>query len=193
MEIRAMPTGPRFHLIHGGHKGAEAEFGRVAEDWNVPETTLSFEGHVMERSKNVEMLDDEELAKGSVSMEFVFQEMGRRFASSRGMQRVIQSMFHLVVRSDQLFAIGWIHDDGTVKGGTGWAIELAKIFNRTVHVFDQERKGWFSWVDHAWQPSEPLLPNGKFSATGTRSLSEEGKQAIQELFKRSIEAGGAEH
>ena len=31
------------HLFHGGHRGAEAEFGRAAERWGVPETTLSFE------------------------------------------------------------------------------------------------------------------------------------------------------
>lgn len=188
-----MPTGPKFHLIHGGHKGAEAEFGRVAEDWSVPETTLSFEGHKMERSKNVEVLDDDELAKGSVSMEFVFQEMGRRFASSKASQRLIQSMFHLVVRSDQLFAIGWIQKDNTVKGGTGWAVELAKIFNRKVHVYDQDRNAWFSWSQLAWEASDPMLPNGKFSATGTRNVTDEGRQAIQDLFKRSIEAGGAEH
>ncbi len=101
-------------------------------------------------------------------------------------------MFHLVTRTDHLFAIGWIQDDATVKGGTGWAVELAKIFNRHVHVYDQERKGWFSWEDHAWQPSEPTLPDGTFSATGTRHLSDDGKNAIEELFKRSTTRVGAE-
>jgi hypothetical protein len=173
-------------LFHGGHKGAEAEFGRAAERWGLPETTLSFEGHRMERAENVEVLDDERLAQGRVSMEFVFQAMGRRFVESPGLRRVLHSMFHLVVRTDELFAIGWIQEDDTVRGGTGWGVELAKLFNRRVHVFDQERERWFTWQSHRWNASEPRLPEGAFSATGTRHLSEAGRLAIHELFAASL-------
>ena len=77
------------HLIHGGHKGAEAAFGEVAAKYGVTETTISFAGHRMERAANVEVLDDEALDKGRVSMEFVFQAMGRRFARGKGLRRVI--------------------------------------------------------------------------------------------------------
>ena len=68
-------------LISGGHKGAEAGFGRAAEQWGIPETTISFEGHVMEHSGEVEMLDDKALARGDVSMDFVFATLGRTFHS----------------------------------------------------------------------------------------------------------------
>jgi len=175
------------HLIHGGHKGAEAYFGEIAEKYGVSETTLSFEGHRMERSANVEVLDDAALDKGRVSMEFVFQTMGRRFASGHGVRRVIHSMFHLVTRTDELFAIGWIQENGSVKGGTGWGVELAKLFNRRVHVFDQDRGAWFSHDHDEWKQGEPKLPeSGAFSATGTRHLTEGGRAAIEELFKRSL-------
>jgi hypothetical protein len=179
-------------LLHGGHKGAEAEFGRAAERWGLAETTLSFEGHRMERARNVEVLDDDRLAEGRVSMEFVFQVMGRRFVEGKGLRRVIHSMFHLVVRTDELFAIGWIQQDDTVKGGTGWGVELAKLFNRRVHVFDQGKESWFTWRSHRWEPSEPRLPEGAFSATGTRNLTGAGKQAIHGLFERSLGAAVAE-
>jgi len=178
---------PDLHLIHGGHKGAEAYFGEIAEEYGVSETTLSFEGHRMDRSRNVEVLDDEELDKGRVSMEFVFQAIGRRFASGHGVRRVIHSMFHLVTRTDELFTVGWIQENGSVKGGTGWGVELAKLFNRQVHVFDQERGAWFSWDHDEWKQSEPTLPEGGgFSATGTRHLTDGGREAIEDLFKRSL-------
>ncbi len=173
-------------LFHGGHKGAEAEFGRAAEKWGLHETTFSFEGHQMERAVNVLMLDDTELEKGRVSMEFVFQRMGRRFATGAHMTRVIHSMFQLVVRTNELFAIGWIQDDDTVKGGTGWGVELAKLFNREVHVFDQDKEAWFTWQDNRWEPSAPLIHVRACSATGTRSLNETGKRAIEDLFTRSF-------
>ena len=174
------------HLFHGGHKGTESEFGAAAEKWGIPETTLSFEGHRMERAKNVEVLDDETLGKGRVSMEFVFQTLGRRFHTGQGLRRVVESMFQVVTRSDELFAIGWIQEDAHVKGGTGWGVELAKLFNRKVHVFDQDKESWFSWVDRSWQESSPVLPEGSFSATGTRNLSAAGKEAIDRLFARSL-------
>jgi len=175
------------HLIHGGHKGAEAAFGEVAEKHGISETTLSFEGHRMERSVNVEVLDDDALDKGRVSMDFVFQALGRHFVSGHGVRRVIHSMFHVVTRTDELFTVGWIQENGTVKGGTGWGTELAKLFNRKVHVFDQDKGHWYSWDHDEWKRSEPTLPDsGAFSATGTRHLSDGGRQAIEDLFKRSL-------
>ena len=140
----------------------------------------------MDHSANVEVLSDEVLEKGRVSMEFVFQALGRRFVTGKGLRRVLYSMFHVVVQTDNLFAVGWIQEDGTVKGGTGWGVELAKLFNRTVHVYDQEKNGWFHWEGGAWKTAEPMLPEGSFSATGTRNLSDAGKQAINDLFERSL-------
>ena len=67
--------------------------------------------------------------------------MGRRFTSGHGIRRVIHSMFHLVTRTDELFAIGTIQENGSVRGGTGWGVELGKLFNRKVHVYDQDRGG----------------------------------------------------
>jgi hypothetical protein len=175
------------HLFHGGHRGTESEFGAAAERWGIAETTLSFDGHRMERAQNVEVLDEATLAQGRVSMEFVFQTLGRRFATGTGVRRVIEQMFHVVKRSDELFAVGWIVEGGHVKGGTGWGVELAKFFNRKVHIFDQEQERWFSWTHGAWEASAPELPSGAFSATGTRNLSASGRQAIEELFARSLE------
>lgn len=173
-------------LISGGHKGAEAEFGRQAEAWNIPETTFTYEGHVMERSGEVELLDDNELQRGNVSMEIVFARLGRQFARGKGIRRVIQSMFHMVNRGDHLFAVGWIQPDNTVKGGTGWGVELAKFFNRPVSVFDQKKAQWFTWQGGSWQEDEPVLPERSFAATGTRNLNEAGRTAIKDLFTRSL-------
>lgn len=174
------------HLFSGGHRGAEAEFGRAAERWSIPETTFTFEGHPMEHSGNVQMLDDAELARGDVSMDFVFANLGRHFHRGKGIRRVIQSMFHVVTGGDELFAIGWILPDDHVKGGTGWGVELAKLFNRKVSVFDQDKESWFTWDAGAWQESQPTLPNSPFAATGTRNLSDAGKAAIIELFEQSF-------
>lgn len=173
-------------LYSGGHKGTEAEFGRAAERWNIPETTFTFEGHVMERAGEVQMLDAEALARGDVSMEFVYNSLGRRFHTGHGIRRVIQSLFHVVTSGNELYAVGLILPDDHVKGGTGWGVELAKFFNRPVSVFDQDKERWYTWTNGQWQESEPTISSGPFSATGTRNLTDAGRKAIHELFARSF-------
>jgi hypothetical protein len=173
-------------LVSGGHKGAEAEFGRAAEKWGVRQVTLSYDGHAMEYSKNVEVLGAAELAKGDVSMEIVSKRMGRTYTSVEQIRRVCQLIFHMVSRSYVVFAVGWIQGDDTVQGGTGWGVELAKFFNRPVSVFDQARHGWFGWKDGHWVTDTPVIPERPFAATGTRNLSDEGRQAIAALFERSF-------
>ena len=121
-------------LYSGGHKGTEAEFGRCAERWGVRQVTLSYDGHVMEYSKDVQVLSPEELLKGDVSMEIVSKRMGRTYTKVEQIRTVCQLIFHMVSRSYSVFAVGWIQGDDTVQGGTGWGVELAKFFNRPVNV-----------------------------------------------------------
>jgi len=173
-------------LYSGGHKGAEAEFGRSAEKWGVRQVTLSYDGHVMEYSKDLQVLSEEDLLKGDVSMEIVSKRMGRTYTKIEQVRKVCQLIFHMVSRSYNVFAVGWIQGDDTVQGGTGWGVELAKFFNRPVSVFDQARHGWFSWKDGHWIPDAPIIPERPFAATGTRNLSDEGRKAITGLFERSF-------
>jgi len=173
-------------LYSGGHKGTEAEFGRCAERWGVREVTFSFPGHRMERSGEVKVLGPRELAQGDVSMAIVSRHMGRSYTKIELVRRVIQSMYHIVVNAYQVFAVGWIQPDGTVQGGTGWGVELAKLFNRPVSVFDQDRNHWFTWKAGVWLPDTPIIGEKPFAATGTRHLSAAGQTAIAALFERSL-------
>ena len=173
-------------LLSGGHKGAEAEFGRCAERWGVQEVTFSFEGHAMEFEKHVRVLSAEELQKGDISMEIVSKRLGRSYVAVDYIRKVIQSLFHMVSASYQVFVVGWIQPDGTVQGGTGWGVELARFFNRQVSVFDQGKDQWFTWKGTEWVPDEPLIGERPFAGTGTRNLSPAGRHAIEQLFERSF-------
>jgi len=173
-------------LYSGGHKGAEAEFGKLAERWGIQEVNFSFEGHNIERTRGVRVLSPEELDKGNVSMEIVSARMGRNYSKAEKIRKVIQSIFHMVNNGYHVIAVGWIQPDDTVKGGTGWGVELAKLFNRPVNVYDQERKTWFSWKDNKWVAETPVIIDKTFVGTGTRNLSDEGRKAIHELFENSF-------
>ncbi|MEZ5312556.1 MAG: hypothetical protein R2862_02350 [Thermoanaerobaculia bacterium] len=181
-----MATTTKAKLVSGGHKGAEAEFGRAAKRWGIDQTTLSFEGHAMEWPMNVRVLAPAELAEGDISMQIVSKHMGRTYHEADLIRRVFQSLYHMVNESYELFAIGWIQPDDTVKGGTGWGVELAKLFNRPVWVFDQERAAWFAWREGHWTPDEPRIGGRPFAGTGTRNLDDAGRAAIESLFSASF-------
>jgi hypothetical protein len=173
-------------LYSGGHKGAEAEFGKLAEAWGIAEVNFSFEGHQMERTRGTRVLGAEELDKGDVSMAIVSTRMGRNYSKANKIRKVIQSIFHMVNNGYHVIAVGWIQPDNTVKGGTGWGVELAKLFNRPLHVYDQDRQAWFAWREHHWVPEEPVISDKTFAGTGTRNLTGEGSRALTDLFERSF-------
>ncbi len=175
-----------FTLYSGGLRGSESEFGAQAEKWGVREVTFSYEGHKPSRDRGLVVLGPEDMKRGDISMEIVCMRMKRKYPDTAAIQKVIQSIFHMVNKGFQVFVVGWIQPDDTVTGGTGWTVELAKLFNRPLSVFDQNRNAWFTWQGSSWAESLPVIEHKTFVGTGTRYLTEEGKQAIHDLFQRSF-------
>ncbi|MCU0574563.1 MAG: hypothetical protein MUC41_16450 [Syntrophobacteraceae bacterium] len=173
-------------LFSGGLGGAEAEFGAQAEKWGVQEVNFTYDGHTPTRMHGLVTLGPEEMQRGDISMEIVCMRMNRSYSNAEAIRKVMQMIFHMVNSGFQVFAVGWIQSNDTVKGGTGWAVELAKLFNRPLSVFDQDRRTWFSWKDNAWVESLPVIEHKTFVGTGTRNLSEDGARAIADLFERSF-------
>jgi hypothetical protein len=95
-----------------------------------------------------------------------------------------------VNHGQEIYVIGSILDDGTVKGGTGWGAEFAKLCNKPLFVFDQDKDAWFHWNGSAWSQLEtstaPVITHPHFTATGTRALHENGAREIEALFRRSF-------
>jgi hypothetical protein len=76
-----------------------------------------------------------------------------------------------------------------VRGGTGWGAEFAKLCNKPLFVFDQEKDAWFEWTGTAWQDlgGTPIVTHAHFTGTGTRNVHENAKRAIDELMTKSFE------
>jgi hypothetical protein len=173
-------------LYSGGLKGAENAFGEAAEKWAVKEVNFCYAGQKTNRQKNLTVLTDEELKRGDISMELVSKMMHRTYYETEKIRKVLQVIFHMVNKGHQIFVIGTILEDNTVKGGTGWAVELAKLFNRPLSVYDQAKDKWYIWKQGAWIPDNPEIAHETFVGSGTRNLSEKGKQAIDKLFEEAF-------
>ncbi|PIE20998.1 MAG: hypothetical protein CSA66_00205 [Proteobacteria bacterium] len=178
-----------FTLYCGAAAGAEAAFGEAAERWNVTEVNYTFEGHRDARTRGRKVLTAKELAHGAVSLSYVGNLMRRVYKDTPVFRNTLALLWHVIDAGDEVFCVGWIKDDGTVKGGTGWGTELAKLFRKELYVFDQDQDGWFRWDHMTWVPCDaPKITSKKFAATGTRLLSDAGRAAIRSLFERSFGA-----
>jgi len=169
-------------LYSGGHKGTESAFGECAEKWGINEVNYTFPGQQISRENNTVILSESELKRGDISMELVSQMMDRTYYEADKIRKVLQTIFHMVNNGHQIFAVGTIMTDNSVKGGTGWAVELAKLFNRPLHVFDQDKNRWFAWRQGTWVEETPRIEHETFVGSGTRDLTESGRQAIKQLF-----------
>lgn len=177
-------------LFSGGAPGAEAAFGECAERHGVEEVNFTFEGHKMARHRGVRMLNHEELQAGDVSLAYVSRLMNRRYTDAPTIRRVLQTLWYQVNQGQEIYVIGTILDDLTVRGGTGWGAEFAKLCNKPLYVFDQSKDMWFEWTGDAWESRRgdalPVVTHPHFTGTGTRTLEANGRKAIDELFKRSF-------
>jgi hypothetical protein len=173
-------------LYSGGARGAEEAFGAQAEAWGCVETNFSFSGHEQARDRNRQELSESELRAGDVSLKYVSHKLNRRFAEGSLIRRVLQTIWHQVSRAQQVFVVGVIQDDGTVHGGTGWSVELARMWHKNLWVFDQEKLAWFRWTGARWNRGLPVIVSPYFCGTGTRNLRPESKAAITALYERSF-------
>jgi hypothetical protein len=177
-------------LYSGGAAGAEAEFGACAERHGIDEVNYSFEGHQPVRRRGLRALNHEELQAGDVSLDYVSRLMNRRYAEGVTIRRVLQTLWYQVNSGQEIYVIGTILPDRTVRGGTGWGAEFAKLCNKPLYVFDQDKNAWFNWGGTEWRElaaeAGPIVTHPHFTGTGTRNLQSNGRQAIEQLYARSF-------
>ena len=176
-----------FTLLSGGAKGSEAAFGEAAERWGLHEINFSYAGRETVRKRGVLELSEEELERGAVSETYVKTQLHRSFPKTDLFQRLLKTVWHQVATAGEVFIVGEILEDDTVKGGTGWGAELARHFHKRLHVYDQTKDSWFRWNVDSWeQVDAPKIQSTRFTGSGTRELSESGQKAIRELFENSF-------
>ncbi|HET9264808.1 MAG TPA: hypothetical protein VFO14_17285 [Vicinamibacterales bacterium] len=178
-----------FILFSGAAPGAESEFGACAERHGIEEVNFTFEGHNEARRRGIRMLNHEELLAGDVSLEYVSRLMNRRYTDSPTLRRILQTLWYQVNNGQEIYVVGVIQPDGTVRGGTGWGAEFAKLCNKPLFVFDQEKNGWFEWTGSSWKyraRDTPAITHPHFTGTGTRTMQENGRRAIEDLFTKSF-------
>ncbi len=181
-------TPPSAHtLLSGGAPGAEELFGQCAEEWGLQETNYTFDGHQPARTRGLVRLSDTELEQGHVSEVYLNATMHRTYPDTPVIKKVLQSIWHQVNTAGEVFVVGTINPDLTVRGGTGWAAKLGRHWRKKVFVYDQEKDAWHQWRNGTWiEEAAPVITATRFTGSGTREVTDKGREAVRNLFKRSF-------
>lgn len=189
------------YTIHsGGAVGADSIWGDIAEEYGIKVN------HYYQDEKtpkgNIEISEQdyqegrEEVAKAAkANWGYIYQYMKDPLLISDWAQ---------IKYSDQIFAVGTLLSKGKkisdkenetrisqqvmVKGGTGYAVEMAIQHGKEVYVYDQIRKQWFANKGGNWvRLSEtPTITSKNFAGIGTRELNEAGEQAIRDVYNKTF-------
>lgn len=174
-------------LYSGGAKGSEEAFGELAARYGLQEVNFTFPGHKVAREVNQQELSARQLEAGNVSMEDVSRRLHRTYSTEGTLiRKVLQTLWHIVSRAQKVFVVGTIQPDDTVVGGTGWSVELARMWNKDLWVYDTERAGWYRWSGSTWEAGLPVIDALHIAGTGTRKLDDGARAALDDLFARSF-------
>lgn len=152
-------------------------------------------------------LTEREMVEGKEKATAAGYAMGRLTAGRVKDPKLIRN-WNQVKYSDAVFAVAngfikkgeQISDDRIanvtqVKGGTGWAVQMAITEGKPVYVYIQQGRdtGWYTYdpdlQDFTKMIAMPMLtPN--FAGIGTRRLNNLGKRAIDDLYKNTFVQNG---
>lgn len=177
-------SGPRW--IHGGAEGAEAAFGAAAAAVGLSEQTFTWAGRRPARCEGLVVLDDASLHADPTTVEDAEEVLQRSFSESDTLRRVLRLQAALAAAADEVVVVGEVLPTGSVSGGTGWAVEVAKRRGQPLWVFDQSTERWVHWRGGEWVRSVPALKGPILCGTGTRRLTDAGAAAIVDVVRGSV-------
>lgn len=174
----------------GGAIGSDHYWGKVAAEYGVKVN------HYWHGNKtpfgNVELTD----AQIEEGWQHVLQANKTLKRRPEAYKNLLSRNWFQVKDSFILLAVGEIDFvKQQVKGGTGWAVQMAidkgmtslREGTGTIAVFDQPTNMWYNFYDdmfHNLWPGPYLFHN--FGCIGTRDLKDNGKAAIRKVFTDTI-------
>ena len=177
----------------GGCPGSDMEWETQGEKYGVKTIAYSFKGH-NQKGKYPIILTGAELDEGWERVLHANKTLKRYpQGQSTYVKSLLSRNWFQVKNSEAVFAIG-MFDGGfsKVKGGTGWAVQMAIDSQKPVFLFDQDVGIWtvFEYLEKIFMPClSKVKLTDNFAGIGTREITDCGKSAIrtvyEEIFKIS--------
>lgn len=182
--------------LSGGAEGADLQWGMMAGRNGFSVIHWSFGRHKCEAPvEEVVRLTQEQLVEADEFVKRANIHIKRRFPTSNEYtNNLLRRNWYQVSATGALYAVGTKNIDGSVDGGTSWAVQM--YMDRFIYdgeasercklfFFDQNNHCWWSWKpETGWSCiiGLPPKPTGVWTGIGSRNLTSEGKWAIRRLM-----------
>jgi hypothetical protein len=185
----------------GGCPGADMAWETEGYKYGVHTISYSFHNH-QQQGKNQKILTRDELEEGYFYARLADKTLKQNFDHIQYpyVRNLISRNWFQIKNSDEVFAIAKTMTKTTIEGGTGWAIQMAIDNRKTIWVYDQVNKHWWTHVYKAdpnvffgdvFVPMENYVPSiskKNFAGIGTRDLTDDGMNAIIDVYKNTLMA-----
>lgn len=185
----------------GGAEGSDHYWTKVATDYGVTDIRNYYvEGYGRLAPYGDTEISYEQSKEADEELKALSKFIGRKFPTkSEEGNTLLRRDWFQAQDTDLVLAVGYLDDEGWIKGGTAWASYTAIKRGVPFCFFDQDKNRWL-FVDGAYyELSDPSLNNAgvvmqfaptldkvkTFTGIGSRSLTEMGKLAIKEVFRKT--------
>lgn len=180
----------------GGCEGSDMYWETIGRKYGVLTISYSFPNHTQYGETQL-ILNTDELWEGWKAVQMAAPSIKRplyKIEYNPYIRNLLCRNWFQVKGGDTIFAIGTLvkSNHSLVNGGTGWAVQMAIDNGKPVYLFDQQYDSWmkydytestFAMIDYI-----PTLTK-HFAGIGTRELKDNGRFAIQQVYKNTFENG----
>ena len=134
-----------FTIISGGANGVDLEAERFFRNFGLPVQIFIPPCHP--RSKYLSPLTHSQLGEAILIPNQVSNRLNKPLSNPVSLQYIHRN-YHVVKQAEMVLAFTTFQPESNVCfGGTGWAVELAKLLKKILYVYDVQRNIWF-WYRH---------------------------------------------
>lgn len=192
------PNSDKITLNSGGAEGSDTYWEIMAEIYGMEINAFSYKTK-KHKSIHKKEISDEDYQEGVNEIKRANKYLKRK--NIEKYMNLLARNWAQVKYSNEIFAIGQILKKGeiskngfkasveSVDGGTGYAIQMGILNQKTIYVFDQEKEKWFKWsyiLETFIQIKEPVIFEKNIAGIGTRELKPCGIKAIENVFINSF-------
>ena len=180
-----------FAIITGGARGVDLAAEKLARQYGLPTYVLVPPCHP--RTASIAPLTTPQMEEAIPLTNAVALRLGKQLSSPISRQYIYRN-YHVVNEADRVLAFTSLSPTSRAcPGGTGWAVEMAKVLQKDLYVYNVESDVW-CWFNpylnefvECGPDQRPLLVR-KTGIIGMRSIDNYPKAllALQETFHRSF-------
>lgn len=174
----------------GGASDADAHWKKIGGQYGISGT------HDF-RPEDLDKLTSEQKDEVEWAYQQAWRQLGRRELDEHTPAgKLVRRDYLQAKKADAVFAISKGFEKVTdlttdnqrtvVKGGTGYAVQMAINMNKPVYVFDQPSGQWFTWDGGRFTPTTIPQLTRNFAGVGTRELTKAGQEAIEQVYANTF-------